>query len=564
MALSRLLTSVARLTTTFLVLGSVLVSHASGNGPELLPLSFAGGGALSCRADACATVPLGASLHVLTVVTDEEHSNFVRLAALARSLSFNLTALVAPPGSVHKGVGFKPKLTLVAAAVAALPDGDVVLFVDGYDTLLLARHPEQLLQAYNDALSVYGAPAGSVLFAAERNCWPDADVAASYPLCHAFPGSPYRFLNSGGYIGSVSALKRMLVGLDTLPSAVDDQRFFTHLYLSGTAGIVLDTGSLVFFCLAFGTQDAQQDEVVDGVCVWRNSATNSTPLVWHGNGYSVKFLFETIYFSLAPRPPATPHVFIGTPMYGGLAHAAHMRSVIDLVMLLRDEGVGAEWHYVAHQSLIPVARNMLVGRFLQCTVCTHLLFLDADIGFQAHDILAMLRLDKELVGAPYAKKGINWANVAAAARSDPGGDPRLLADVAGTYVINFPEGTANIKLGEPVEVKELGTGLLLIARSVFDKLAVAYPDRWYVPDEDEAGTRGGDAPVRLWAFFDAGVDPATGRYLSEDYFFCALWRALGGRVWMCPWVRTTHTGTFDFQGNLQAVASRLGRLVQGS
>jgi hypothetical protein len=89
---------------------------------------------------------------------------------------------------------------------------------------------------------------------------------------------------------------------------------------------------------------------------------------------------------------------------------------------------------------------------------------------------------------------------------------------------------------------------MLIQRSVLERLAEAYPERKYKP---EAGSN-----RTITAFFDTHIDEG-GQYLSEDFLFCQLWRALGGRVWLCPWVRTTHAGSYAFRGDLRAISSRL-------
>jgi len=56
------------------------------------------------------------------------------------------------------------------------------------------------------------------------------------------------------------------------------------------------------------------------------------------------------------------------------------------------------------------------------------------------------------------------------------------------------------------------------------------------------------------AFFDNGVTEEN-RYVGEDFIFCRRVREAGGTVWGCPWLRITHSGTFDFVGNLPRVVA---------
>jgi hypothetical protein len=50
------------------------------------------------------------------------------------------------------------------------------------------------------------------------------------------------------------------------------------------------------------------------------------------------------------------------------------------------------------------------------------------------------------------------------------------------------------------------------------------------------------------------------RYLSEDYMFCQMWRKMGGQIYLCPWMKTQHIGTYAFSGNMPAVAQYTGKL----
>ena len=47
----------------------------------------------------------------------------------------------------------------------------------------------------------------------------------------------------------------------------------------------------------------------------------------------------------------------------------------------------------------------------------------------------------------------------------------------------------------------------------------------------------------------------TRQYDSEDYNFCQDAKALGFKVYMAPWVRTSHMGTYKFTADMPAVAA---------
>jgi len=42
--------------------------------------------------------------------------------------------------------------------------------------------------------------------------------------------------------------------------------------------------------------------------------------------------------------------------------------------------------------------------------------------------------------------------------------------------------------------------------------------------------------------------------------FCQMWRKMGGKIFLCPWMKTQHIGTYAFTGNMPAVAQYTGKL----
>jgi hypothetical protein len=220
-----------------------------------------------------------------------------------------------------------------------------------------------------------------------------------------------------------------------------------------------------------------------------------------------------------------------------------------------------------------------------------MLFIDSDIHFNPQDVIAMLALDKDLIGGPYPKKSINWGNVADAARKHPTMEPRELENLVGEYVFNVVKGTQSFQVAEPLEVMEIGTGYMMIKRHVFGKLEKEFPQLRYKPDH--VGQANFDGSRYIHAYFDTVIDNgypfdhvhslmkeaaegkdvkdgfkklldmeagASHRYLSEDYMFCQYWRNIGGKIWLCPWMKTAHIGTYHFQGDMPAVANFVGEM----
>ena len=238
----------------------------------------------------------------------------------------------------------------------------------------------------------------------------------------------------------------------------------------------------------------------------------------------------------------------------------YAKACLDLQATCIQYGMECRFSFIFNESLITRARNYLVDEFLR-SGCTHLLFIESDIQFNPQDVLALLALDKDIIGGPYPKKSINWSNIVNAVKRNADNkdfNPGMLDGVTGDFVFNPVPGTTSFKVTEPVEVMEIGTGFMMVKREVFEKYAEEYPHLHYKPDH--VGQANFDGTRYIHAYFDTVIDPQSHRYLSEDYMFCQNARAIGLQVWLCPWMKTTHVGTYGFQGDLPAVAALSGNL----
>ena len=107
-------------------------------------------------------------------------------------------------GTDMSGPGGGQKINLLKNYINTLPDSDVILFADGYDTFV--NEPiEEIERRFLEFKC-------KALFAAEEWCWPDESLADSFPEATMdFKGvtqpSPYRYLNSGLFIARVDELK---------------------------------------------------------------------------------------------------------------------------------------------------------------------------------------------------------------------------------------------------------------------------------------------------------------------------------------------------------------------
>jgi len=250
-------------------------------------------------------------------------------------------------------------------------------------------------------------------------------------------------------------------------------------------------------------------------------------------------------------------IFVAVPMYGGNCSGTFCKSTNDLAAMCARYDITLKFYYLFNESVISRARNYCVDEFLR-SECTHLMFIDADIGFNPKDVLSLLGIQIsnpdqfDVLTAPYTKKSIAWEKVKRAVELNKAENPFDLMHYAGDYVFNPVQDMKSFRIDQPVEVSEAGTGFMLIPRNVFDRYKEAYPELSYKPDHIR--TENFDGSNEIMAYFDCAIDPESRRYLSEDYFFCWNARKAGMKVHMCPWIQLQHVGSYIFRGSMAALA----------
>jgi hypothetical protein len=231
------------------------------------------------------------------------------------------------------------------------------------------------------------------------------------------------------------------------------------------------------------------------------------------------------------------HLHIATPMYGGNCKGVYVDGLMALTFELARKGYQVSFSKIYNESLITRARNNLVHEF-EKSGADALLFIDADEGFNHMDVIKMIESDKEVIGAIYPMKNINWELVRQAATSGK----ENLADYSGFFAMNMLPGEQTFKLTDPVPVTEVGTGMLFIKREVFEMMKPHCKSYML-----NTSTGAFDASQMVTEYFATSITE-DGILLSEDYHFCRKYRELGGTVYAAPWVDIVHAGEYIFNG----------------
>jgi hypothetical protein len=219
--------------------------------------------------------------------------------------------------------------------------------------------------------------------------------------------------------------------------------------------------------------------------------------------------------------PAKIHLAIGTPCFDGYTHE-YVSSMLPLVGAFARDGVALSWILHPRCPLVHVSRNLISAIFLSRPELTHLLWIDADIGFTTEGVCRLIKSGHELVGGDCPLKTLKR-------------NPRA-------WNVKAASG-AQVSDGGFIEAEVVGTGFLMLRRSVFEKMIAAHPELKRVADPTFPDYQ--KVQPHYYGFFDMIVEP-NGRQLGEDVSFCKRWRDIGGKIYCDRQSELTHTGTHVF------------------
>jgi hypothetical protein len=230
-------------------------------------------------------------------------------------------------------------------------------------------------------------------------------------------------------------------------------------------------------------------------------------------------------------------LFVATPAYGGLVNVHYTAALLSLQTLLADKQIGMQYYTVGFDSLVPRARNVCAMEFMKSD-CSHMIFIDADIVFKAIDVYIMLMSRKDLLCGIYAKKAMDFEKIKNNASTSS--SIKELSEKCARYNVNVTTDTT-IQNGI-IEVMYAPTGFMLIKKEALEAFVAEHQELEY--KNDIRGYGFGDT---CYDIFRCGV--IGKRYMSEDYYFCHMWREGGRKVYADLKPTLAHIGNFTYYGN---------------
>jgi glycosyltransferase involved in cell wall biosynthesis len=226
-------------------------------------------------------------------------------------------------------------------------------------------------------------------------------------------------------------------------------------------------------------------------------------------------------------------LIIGTPAYSGWVHVEYTRSLLQTHALMAQYGLEVRNVFLCQCARITKARNDIVQSFMESDF-DHLLMIDADIGWEPDMPVRLIQHDLPIVGAVTVKRGTNQM-----------------------CIKNIKEGSEDFDYSPErklLRVGAMGTGVMLIRRDAIVRMERAYPNLRM--SEGKGGHPG-------YAFFSEMLTP-NGWLEGEDYSFCQRWRAIGGELFVDPFIHLAHLAEIHHEGSLAQEMKINGRPTEAA
>lgn len=208
------------------------------------------------------------------------------------------------------------------------------------------------------------------------------------------------------------------------------------------------------------------------------------------------------------------------PAYGHMISLATFQSTHRMIPVLLQKGHSVALTMHSSPDISEIRNYALTQWYDGMLDSSHMLMLDADMGFPPELIVDLLALNEPMVGAIYPKKLLEteWAASGYGVTPNAGGK------------------------GHFVRVRGLGMGCFLIRRDAIDEMVEKLPDIIDTKFENP-GIYPKGRMIRAF-------DPMRGeddRRLSEDISFCYRWLLCGGEVWGAGGYEMEHVGMHSFK-----------------
>ena len=219
------------------------------------------------------------------------------------------------------------------------------------------------------------------------------------------------------------------------------------------------------------------------------------------------------------------NIFIFCPAFGQQISATTFLTTHALQQVLAQKGIGGGVSTLSFPDIAEL-RSMAISIWYDSLNASHILFIDADMGFSPELVLDMLAFGEPLVGTIYPQRRVptSWAG---------SGTGEAVTERRGGFM----------------KVEGVGMGCTLIHRSVITRMLEVFPEciDTRLKTHHAGDTLRNAGTSRLLRFFDKIDIPERGQ-VSEDLSFCMRAAKCGITTWACINHRISHVGMYDYSG----------------
>ena len=219
-------------------------------------------------------------------------------------------------------------------------------------------------------------------------------------------------------------------------------------------------------------------------------------------------------------------IFIFVPAFGQQITATTFLTTHALQQALAAKNIGGGISTLSFPDIAELRSMAMTIWYDTLKDSSHLLFIDADMGFSPDLVLDMLLFDEPIVGTIYPQRRVplSWAG---------SGSGAATTERRGNFML----------------VEGVGMGCTLIRRDVVTTMLEKMPElvdtRLHLhPAGDTLKQAGTNRLIRAFEKLDL---PDRG-VVSEDLSFCIRWNQCGGKVWAAIGHRISHVGPYDYAG----------------
>jgi len=160
-------------------------------------------------------------LHLYSVASDLKQVQI--LTNSAKNVGININII-----HIENWKGYQDKIYHMKKVLSSLDNNDICCFVDAYDIIVYGDEKEIIRK--------YLRYEKEIVFGAELGCFPECLIPLYENNQEKSFTTQYRYLNSGGYIGRVDSLKKMLTWrsdeeIEKICKQGTDQYFYNLFYL---------------------------------------------------------------------------------------------------------------------------------------------------------------------------------------------------------------------------------------------------------------------------------------------------------------------------------------------